>query len=149
MSDCDCDHRPEPRVAIVPLVKEYRLASSGSPSYVDLTLPDIELWGPYLEAITIHQKTVNRSGTHAWNVALQYGLDGKSWWGGSPIALDGYTSLFGADIDSNITTVSADFNNTSYFGLRLQLALRVTGGLGDAAIVTAFAAFRFRSSWRG
>jgi hypothetical protein len=145
--DCECDAltRAKKRVVLVPLFKNRPAVSTGSTTYLDIAAPDLAEWGPWLEGITIHQQTVNRTGTHAWNVSFQYGIDGKSWWGASPLASDGKTDIFGADLAANSVTVSSEFTNLAYFGLRLRLLLKVSGSAGDQAVLTAVAACRFRA----
>lgn len=134
--------RPSQKIAVVPLVQDYVLIANGT-GYADIELdvPDFLNWGPYIEAVTIHQKTANfaAAGAYNWNVGLSSSFDGKTW--SSPVDLLS-TGILGAG-----STVGAEYTTATSFGQYLKMVLRVktTPAAADRATVSAVAVFRFRT----
>lgn len=130
-----------PKVRVVPVVTQYLLNSDASTTwiYIDLDLPEVALWGPYLESITAHCDTVNRTPQFQWKIVTYYSTDGVKWSQASDVF---------AAITANGPSIPAAYTGVQTFGLHLRFALaasNISGTAAEHAFVTCALAFQFRS----
>ena len=106
---------------------------------MDISLPQVEGWGPHLAAITAHTMLEQKTANFKWKVLLFWSLDGFVW---SPA-----TDLF-ANSSANGQVIQSDFADKTKLGLHIRFALAcspVTGAAKESGIVTVALAFEFRS----
>lgn len=129
------------KVRVVPFVYKALLQSDGSQTYrhIELELPEIEEWGPHLEAIIVHTETESRTANHDWKMVLWFSIDGKNW--------NGPHDIFNA-VTTAGQVIQPAFTSGDKLGLKIKLALAVRSSTGtalDSAIVSAAGAFKFLS----
>ena len=131
------------KVRVVPAAYKFQLATDGATQgvrYVDLELPQVVEWGPYLEQITATTQTESRSPQFKWKVVFWWSVDGREW---SSTSLD----LF-SYVSADGSVIQPAYPTTTQFGPKMRFALaaeNVSGTNVESATVTLLLAFQFRS----
>lgn len=133
------------KVVVVDILENLQTATKGDAtnwSYIELDLPGIEQWGPYLDSVTAHVNIVASSTNHQVKLAFRYSLDGKEWAPVTPI------DLFSAITNGAGNSIQTPYTTTGNFGIhmRYMLALKNASGTAiESGIVSIKLAFTFQS----
>jgi hypothetical protein len=130
------------KIRVVSLSRRMLLVSPGLTtwSFVDIELPEIRRWGPYLSSITAVTHTEQRSANHEWKASLAWSFDGYTW--------PGVTWAISSVVGANGLVVHTPYTDSSRFGLEMRYALGVRNSTGSAfeqAYVTCDLVFEFLS----
>ena len=135
---------PTQKVVVLPLFYKKQLQTDGTTtfSYIDIELPQAYEWGPYLESITAHCTTENRTTNFSWKISFFWSTDGRRW---NPTSTP--LDLFSA-VSSNTDTIQTPYTTTSTFGLKMRYVISVANTSGTAierAVCGCARAFTFKS----
>ena len=128
------------KIRVVTVVQKFLLQTTGTDNsevIVELSLPGVADWGPYIESITAHTETEQKTTNFQWKAYTYWGLDGNSW--------SAATSLFAFQTVAE-KKIQADFNDKTRMGLKMRYALvcsPVTGTAREQALVTLALVFQF------
>lgn len=134
---------PTGKVIVVPLVHKYLVATDGQSqvwNYIDVPLPEVEDFGPFIMGITAHTRSENMTANVSWKVVFWWSVDGKSW--SSPVDLFSAITYSASPVDS----IKTEYTTVNTFGLTMKFGLAVqntTGTASERAVVTCALAFKF------
>ena len=135
---------PTGKVITVPLCHKLVLTTDGQNgvwNYVDVTLPEVEDWGPFLMGITAHTRCENMTTNVKWKVVFWWSVDGRNW---SATPVDLFTEV--AYSSSPVDAIKTEYNTVNTFGLKMKWGLAVQNASGTAferTVVTVALAFKF------
>lgn len=131
------------KVFVAPAFYKMQLQTDGTTTvtYIDLDLPDIIELGPYLESITAHTSTENKTTNFTWRISFYWSVDGRRWNPTTPI------DLF-SGIAANGDVIQTAYSTTTNFGLKMRFCIAVANASGTAverAVCSCALAFTFKS----
>ena len=132
------------RIVVVPLTHKLLVQTDGTTAgdvILDISCPQVESWGPHIQAITPHTLLEQKSANFQWRVVMYTSLDGINW------AVAG--NLFTASTATTAAgVVQADFTDKTKIGLHIRFSIvcsPVTGTARESGVVTVALAFDFRT----
>ena len=115
------------KVLVVPAFYKMQLQTDGTTTatYIDLDLPSVTDLGPYLESVTAHTMTENKTANFTWRMVFYWSMDGRQWNPATPI------DLF-SGIAANGSVIQTAYTTTTNFGVKLRFAIAVVNASGAA-----------------
>lgn len=119
--------------------KQFQTDGSTSWTYIDLEIPGVESWGPYLESIIAYTNSENLTNLFQWKLVSYWSMDGRVWSNPSDVF---------SGITSSGQAVQTAFSTASALGPIMRYAVAVSNESGTAierGVLSLALAFNFKS----
>lgn len=129
---------PTGKVVVVPLCVKLVLTTDGSNTtwtFLDIPMPEIEDWGPYIMGITAHARGENFTSQFKWTVVFWTCTDGRNF----PATPTNLFTPLTATGDSPQTEYTGGFGLNTKFGLA---CINASGTAIERGVVTVALAIK-------